>query len=283
VMAGWRDDSYPRGKLRPLTIADRLRGLSEDAAPTVESLIDEATSRASDVAYSVDFPGGTCAVEDAVGSYDYKYDAEGPVDVPSDGKLHSVPLFARRAPVTTTLIVVPRESTQAVRVAAMKNPLEAPLLQGPAEIFLEDEFLVESPIRTVPAGAELKVGLGVEEALKVARNVHFDEEKAGLLGGSATLNHKVEIDVASRMSVPVKVEVRERVPIKDDETAKDIEIVVPDAAPPWEDFDQADTNKIKGGKRWRFSLGAGESKKLAWSYVVKIDAKNEVVGGNRRE
>lgn len=281
VMAAWNDEGYERGKLRPMTTRDRLRGVSEEKADTVESLMVEAGERAEQARYA-DFPGETQRPEESSGSYDYRYDAEGLVDVPSDGRIHSVPLFGRRAPVATTLVVVPRESPQAVRVAALKNPLEAPLLQGPAEIYLEDEFLVMSPIRTVPAGAELKIGLGIEEALKVARNAHFDEEKAGLLGGSATLAHKVEIEVASRLAVPARVEIRERVPVKDDEN-RDVEITVAEAVPPWEDFDQADTSRIKGGKRWRFSLGAGEVKKISYTYTLKIDAKNEVVGGNRRE
>jgi len=139
------------------------------------------------------------AVEQSGGSYDYRYDAEGPVDIPGDGQFHSVPLLGRSAPVETTLVVVPRESDKAVRVASLLNPLHAPLLAGKAEIYLEDEYLVTSPIRTVPPGGKLSVGLGVEEALKVARNVHYEEEATGLMGGGLALHHKVEIEIASRL------------------------------------------------------------------------------------
>ena len=61
------------------------------------------------------------------------------------------------------------------------------LLAGPADVYLEDEFLVTSPIRTVPAGAKLTVGLGVEEGLKVARNTHYDEVSKGGCFGVLTL------------------------------------------------------------------------------------------------
>lgn len=281
-MTGWGDSSgHERGKLRPVTILDQLALAGPEHAPQAARQMQEASNRAQTVIYMT-FPPETTDVGASSGAFDHRYDAEGLVDVPGDGKIHSVPLFVRRAPVATTLIVVPRESTQAVRVAEMKNPLAAPLLAGPAEIYLEDEFLVTSPIRTVPSGAELRVGLGVEEALKVARNTHFDEEAHGLLGGGATLHHRVEIEIASRLAAPVKVEVRERIPIKE-ELDKEVEIIVPDAVPPFEVWDQADTNLIKGGRRWRLTLGAGESKKLNYSYLIKIDGKNEVAGGNRRE
>jgi hypothetical protein len=75
--------------------------------------------------------------------------------------------------------------------------------------------------------------------------------------------------------------VRERVPIMQ-LGDKDISIEVKSVAPDWEPFDQ-DPNYIKGGKRWRFSLEAGAKKILSFAYRVKIDAKAELVGGNRRE
>ena len=281
VMAGWRDDEYERGKLRAMTVADRLVGLDPSAAPAVAQKLEEAEDAASEAAH-VGFPDGTLDVSSSSGAYDHRYDAEGLVDVPSDGQIHNVPLFARSAPAATTLVVVPRESTQAVRVAAMRNPLEAPLLAGPADIYLEDEFLVASPIRTVPAGADLRIGLGVEEALKVARNTFYEESAHGLLSGGATLAHRVEIEIANRLASAVKVEVRERVPIRD-EKDESIEIAVGEANPAWEDYDQAETSRIKGGHRWTVTLGAGESRKLQYGYTLKIDAKNEVVGGNRRE
>jgi len=280
VMAGWDDDGT-RGRLRAATIADRLAGLDASHAPGVAGRLQEAEARAEESAY-ITFPGETQDVGSSSGSYDHRYDAEGLADVPGDGRIHSVPLLTRTAPVATTLVVVPRESTQAVRVAEMRNPLESPLLAGPAEIYLDDEFLVTSPIRTVPAGADLRIGLGIEEALKVARNTHFEEEATGLLGGGALLHHKVEIELANRLTAPVKIDVRERVPIKNEEDDL-VDITVPAPSPAWEDYDQEETGRIKGGRRWRVTLAAGESKKIFWTYSIKIDSKNEVVGGNRRE
>lgn len=282
AMPRWDDRGHARARLRPVTWSDRLEGLDQAQRRTVVARLKEAGHRARGAA-NVALPAGTRAVEESCGAFDHRYDAEGLVDVPSDGLLHNVPLMAARTPVRTTLVVVPREGDQAVRVASLSNPLEAPLLAGPAEVYLEDEFLVTTPLRTVPAGGELVLGLGVEPALKVARNTFFDEEATGLLGGGLSLRHRLEVNLASRLAEPVDVEVRERVPVPADDE-KGVEVGDESASPAWEKHQlQADGTECEGGRRWRLTLKPGEEKKLVATYVVKLDSKNELVGGNRRD
>lgn len=282
AMSGWDAPAGQRGKLRATSWREQLAGLDEGQKGTIARALGAAMARAQQ-ASQVALPGGTTLVESSSGAFDHRYDADGLVDVPSDGQLHNVALRAMRAPTRTTLVVVPREGDQAVRVATLTNPLEAPLLAGPAEVYLEDEFLVTAPLRTVPAGGELTVGLGVEPALKVARNTFFDEESAGLLGGSLLLKHRVEIKLASRLATKVDVEVRERVPLAATDE-KGVELQDEQATPPWERHGlQSDGTEAKGGRRWRLTLEPGGERTLTARWTAKIDGKAELVGGNRRD
>mgnify|MGYP001387705106 CR=1 FL=1 len=269
------------GQLRRLGERDRMRGLEPHEQRAVQLRLAQAREAAARVE-RVALPAHTVRVERSSGHYDHRYDAEGPVDVPSDGALHDVPLLSQEAPVRSRLVVVPRESEEAVRVATLTNPLEAPLLSGPAEVYLGDEFLVTTPLRTVPTGGELELGLGVEPGLKVARNTFYEEVSTGLLGGGLSLKHRIEISVASRLSAPVEVEVRELVPIKaDDDQA--VGIVEEGVAPAWEKLPrQEDGSEPKGGRRWRLSLAPGQEQKLTGGFRLDIDAKQELSGGNRR-
>jgi hypothetical protein len=276
----WDAGSGRRGKLTHLSLQDTLGDLTRHQARQVEHHLRQAQRQALDLR---DFPNRSRDVAQTSGAYDYIYAADGPVDVPADGAVHNVPLTAREAPVQLTLVVVPRESDQAVRVATLRNPLHSPLLEGEADIYLGGEFLITSRVATVPAGADLDVGLGVEEALKVARNTHFKEETEGLLGGSLALAHTVDIEVASRLARPVQVEIRERVPVRDEDDDDEVKIKVGSVSPPWSDWDQTPENRLRGGKRWRFELPAGGEQELHYEYAVHIDSKNEIVGGNRRE
>mgnify|MGYP000849551218 CR=1 FL=1 len=278
-VVAWDGPSAERGSLKPLTRRDALSTLSDAQFAAAERLARAAESLARN---HVVFPVTTSAVDESCGSFDYAFRASGPVDVPNDGALHNVPLFAKDAPIETTLVVVPRESDQAVRVATLKNPLATPLLAGPAEVYLENEFLVTSRFATEPAGASIDLGLGVEPGLKVARNTHFNESTEGLLNGSLSLQHEVTIEVASRLQAAAQVEVRERLPqyLPSD---KEVVIELGEVSPEWEELQQAPPHTLVGGKRWRFALKPGESRKLSYGYSVRIDSKNELVGGNRRD
>ena len=279
VMADWREPGR-RGRLRAATLADTLAPGDRASADILGERALAAVQEADAVEF-VALPSGVIEV-DAGESFVYRYTAEAALDVPCDGRLHNVPLVTRSAPMSTTLIVLPRESLQATRVAVLENPLGAPLLAGPADVYLEDEFLVTAPLRAVPAGGELVLGLGVEEALKVARNAHYTEETSGLLRGGIALSHRVEIEVASRLHETVRVEVRERVPIKG-AGDEDVTVEVTAAEPAWEPYEQAERSRIEGGKRWLFELVPGALRKLSFAYVVKVAGKRELVGGNRRE
>lgn len=278
-LTSWDSGPGARGKLRRPAIRDEFTGLSGAVVARLEQRLGRVVRQAR----AIDrFPENTTDVAAAAGSFDYRFDAAAPVDVPNDGKLHSVPLFAREAPVALTLVVVPRESDQAVRVARMKNPLQAPVLAGPAEIYLGDEFLVTSQLQTVPSGAELNIGLGVEPALKVARNTRYREETQGLLSGQLALQHEVDIDLASRLAAPVEIEVRERIPVKVEDD-KEVAVNPTKPVPPWEEWKQTADHALRGGRRWRLTLAPGESKQIKYAYTIQIDSKNELVGGNRRE
>ncbi len=215
------------------------------------------------------------------GGFDYGYVADGTVDIPSDGTFHGIPLMARSAPIELGYVVVPRESTDVFRHVKLKNPLDAPLLPGPADIYVGGDYLLSTDLRLAAPRGEVKIGLGVEQAIKVSRNTSYAEEAAGLMGGSLALRHEITIEVANRRALPVTVEVQERVPTlreREDEIQLDLAVV----DPPWATFEPEDY-PLKGGHRWQVQVPAGQQKKLRALYIIKISAKKELVGGNRRE
>jgi uncharacterized protein (TIGR02231 family) len=279
-------DSQGRSRLQPVDRArayrESLAALGADVSIDVMQVVAEA-ERLGDRVHELSLPSGTVDVRAAAGYFDFAYRADGAVDVPSDGTFHSVPVGTRTAASDVLYVTVPREDSHVYRQAMVKNPLASPLLPGPAEVYVAGEYVLTTALPAVPPGGDFRLGLGVEQAIKVARNTRFQEQRSGdKVVATAELIHDLDIELVNNLEREVLCEVRERIP----QPAADAEVVVEEGkvSPPWEAYDQEDRGQtIEGGRKWRVTVKAGASQKLAAQYRVKLYANNELVGGNRRE
>jgi hypothetical protein len=244
-----------------------------DVVSVVESARDAAEDL-GDLPPAHDYPG-------SVGGFDYAYPAEPAAEIPSDGQFHAIPLLSREGPAGLYYVTVPREAPDVFRFTELVNPLDAPLLAGPADVYAGGDFLMTVPVRLTAPRGRLTLGLGVEEALKVARNTTFAEEASGLLGGTLNLRHEIRIELRNLLKAPAQVEVRERIPVTA-EGEKDVKVAVTAVAPPWEPY-EPEGEGLKGGHRWLVPVKAGETAALKAAYTVTLPGKMEIVGGNRRE
>lgn len=219
-------------------------------------------------------------------AYDYAFASDGAVDIASDGAWHSIALTSRAGSAKLRHVAVPREQADVFRVATLTNPLAGPLLPGPIDVYDRDQFLVTSEVDYTPPGGSVEIGLGVDPAVKIARNVEFHEEAAGVLRGSLRLVHAITIDVENHAAGPIDLEVRERVPVTR-EGDDDVEVTLGKIEPPWErlspDPDAPKEQRLRGGQRWRITVPAAAKQRLRAGYEIKIASKHELVGGNRRE
>jgi hypothetical protein len=215
------------------------------------------------------------------GLFDYCYDAVGRGDIPSNGRPHRVHVQAGEGPAKPRFRTAPRESTDVFREALIENPMGTPLCAGPMDVFLDGALVTTTESAAVDRGGVFVVGLGVEDRIRVARNARIEESSAGLLGGSTHVDHIVTVDITSSLGMSVNIEVLERIPVTDD---KDVTIKVTSAEPEPEVYDQSDMGApIRGGRRFRVDVAAGGKAKVAYGYRIKLSAKSEIVGGNRRE
>jgi hypothetical protein len=154
-------------------------------------------------------------------------------------------------------------------------------LAGPVDVYLEGTLLATANIAAIDRGGGLNVGMGVEDRIRVARNVRSDEENVGLLGGSTQMTHYVSIELASALGQQCVVEVFERLPVSDD---KSVSVELLAARPEPKEYTQAERGSpIRGGLVWRLLLPAGGKAKIDYQYRVLFPARTEIVGGNRRD
>ncbi len=226
-----------------------------------------------------------CIVEWAH-TYDYAFVADGAVDVRADGAWHSIAVTARPSTAKIRHVAVPCAQADVFRIAAIENPFAGPLLPGPIDVYDHGAFLVTSDVDYTSPGGTVEIGLGVDATVKVARNVEFREEAAGMLRGALRLLHAITIDVDNLSGRSIDLEIRERIPVTregDDE----VEVILGKVDPPWErwtpDPEAPRRSLLRGGHRWRLAVPAGTQRTVRAAYEVKIAAKLELVGGNRRD
>lgn len=275
-----------RGRLVPVDVralyGDSLARIGRPVRFDVLSAVQNAEDIANSVT-SIALPDGTVDADDISSHFDFAYEADGVVEVIADGGFHSIALGDRASEARMRYIAVPREELAVYRVAMLTNPIPAPLLPGPAEVYVGGEYVLTTRLPTVPARGELKLGLGVEQAIKIARNTKYSEVRSGEKVVAMTeLVHDVDIDVINHLEREIEIEVRERVPVP----ATGAEVVVEESAvePAWTPYDQEERGQpIEGGRKWEVKVAKGGTQKLKGRYVVKIYANNEIAGGNRRE
>ncbi len=252
-------------------------------APAIAQAVHRAAATAGRRVQGLTLPTGLRAP--APGVYDYAFVSDGRLDVPADGAWHQVAVAAHAAPVAITHVVAPAIAPEVYRVATLTNPLDAPLLAGPVDVYERGELVITATIDETPPGGAVAIGLGVDPVVKTARNVRYREEVAGVLRGSLKLVHDVTVDVDNLGPRAIQLEIRERVPIPAPDL-DDLEVAIDRVTPMWEPWrpePRPGEPALRGGYRWQIAVAPGERKALRVEYAIKIASKHELVGGNRRE
>jgi hypothetical protein len=213
--------------------------------------------------------------------FDHSYSAAAPISVAADAKPQLVPVLSASSSPGYRYRCIPRESTDVFKTLEFKNPLPGPVVGGMVEVWIEGALLTSDSLQSVAKGGKIWVGMGVEERIKLARNVKVEESKAGVFGGSVAVTHTVTIELLSSLSSPASVEVMERLPVTDN---KELEITRLESSPEPEDYDQAEAGKpIRGGLCWRLLLQPDVPLTISYRYRLCFSSRSTISGGVRRE
>ena len=273
-----------RGRLSRVDALTDLRALVEARGgdPTRYRQLERAQREARAAVrrlHKQPLPPGCVAISGV--SFHHRYDASAAVDVPADGRFHRVPLAGNQVALRELVRVVPRQDTRVRRVAVMENPLQAPLPSGPMRVYEGGGFRVTAAHKGCGPTGKLEVGLGIDEGVRVARNTNYSESERGVISSTAVAEHTVTTTLRNTLSRAVEVEVFERLPQADD--LEDVEVSLGEAAPaPVRDVGP-DGLPADGALRWSLRIAPGASAEIRYHYTVSLPAKQEIVGGNRRE
>ena len=275
------DEGSRRGKLRLAAFGEAIAGarpgLPADKAAQIISrrILDCGAVDAT--------PSARYRPVADVERFDFQYDCAAPADVPAGGAWCTVNVLEVDLPLSLQYVCVPGVTPQVFRSMVVVNDTNNALLGGPLDVSIGDTFLLSTSLpATVPGARTERIGLGVEEAVKVARSAQFFETGAGLFGGATQLKHEISIDLVNRLPVPIAIEVRERIPVPAP-SEKDIKVEETQVDPAWEPVDgPLDGEVVQGARIWRISLGPTAHQTLTAQFLIRIPNDRTLVGGNRQ-
>ncbi len=276
-------DSPHRGTLRPVDPLAHLWSLVEDheAAdrPALQRAI-QALQAGRDRMRHAPLPKGTHPPK----GYHQLYAAEGGHDLPGDGGWHRVVVLDATAPAAIEYRTVPRESHDVFRFCRVRPPEGLPLPRGPMQVYIDGAFRVTATMQGSGGGEPLDLNLGLEPAVRVVeRKAHANQQDKGIVSHTTRVDHSVVVRVRSSLGEAATLHVYDRLPVADDDV-KDVKVTLLESTPAAQETDRAPSgDPLEGGLRWTVEMAPGAVSNLAWQYRVELPAKQEIVGGNRRE
>ncbi|WP_445246235.1 mucoidy inhibitor MuiA family protein [Microcoleus sp. OTE_8_concoct_300] len=193
----------------------------------------------------------------------------GNTKIPSDGTPHKVMVFRENYPFKPEYIAVPRLVSFAYLQAVVVNPLTgATLLPGKANIFRDNTFVGTVQLENVSPGQEYKVNLGIDERLKIERELVERQVDKKLIGQQRRMSYAYRLNVTNLQQVQVHLTLQEQLPVSRNEQIK-VRLTL--------------TNpKIVAGEmgllEWIMSLQPQAKQELYYQFVVEHPPDLAVIG-----
>lgn len=191
-----------------------------------------------------------------------------PEAVPPDGAPHRLLIANMELPYTERRTLVAELSPHIYRGLLAGVTGDDPLLEGTAAVFLDDSYLGLTRIRTTAPGEELALELGVDDRVRISRDVRESEEKVGVFSKGTRYRSDVILALESFRDEEIEVEVRERVPFTETEKIQ-VSLLHGDTSPPLTTFQEH-----SGLAAWTLRIAPRAKREMRLAY--EIDAPRDI-------
>jgi len=207
-------------------------------------------------------PPQAVALEDRGQSFALKVPTA--VTIEAHGRPYWVPVSVTKGAGEVSLVSVPSLSPHVYRVARFDNPAPHPLPAAPVSLIVNGALIGQRSLPYTGIGAPLELSLGVEEGLKVARELEeVDEETSGLINRDRELLRRFKVTLLSASDKAQRVELIERLPISEVSALK----VQLNSKLTTEGFKR---DKQRGFLTWSLKLKALEERQVRYAYQLTL-------------
>lgn len=194
-----------------------------------------------------------------------------PVAIPSDGSPHKTTITGLDLDTQLDYVSVPKLAEEAYLRAKITNTSQYILLPGQASIFHEGDFVGSTRLETVVPGQEFEAQLGVDDRIKVERELTTREVSKTLIGNTRKNVFGFKITVSSFLEWPTRVTLYDQFPVTRNEQIKSKLL---EAKPP--PVEQSDLNILK----WELAMPPQQKQTLTFEFEVDFPRDLPVTGLN---
>lgn len=171
--------------------------------------IEQAGLGAAERKRSADLPG----IDD--GGEAQHIRAPHPVDIPSDGRPHAVPIAAFSTKAEVEIVAAPELVLAAITKTSFAHAGTRPLLAGPVELVKGGGNVGRTTIGFIAPKEKLALGWGPDNAIRVHREVEALKDESSMLSSWVTKTHDVRVRLSNLGPYAKTIVVKERVPVSE--------------------------------------------------------------------
>lgn len=195
--------------------------------------------------------------------------APGAPSVPADGSTRKVLLGTHSLPVTLDWLTVPRQGLYVLRRARAKNITPSVLLPGNGSVFYGQTFVGTTAVRETPVGGEIELSLGVDDRVKVERELlERTVDKSGFVEKVRRIHYAYRIEVQNLRGEAIALTVLDQIPVSRHENLK-VKLLRSDP--------QAQAGPM-GELRWELKLAPAEKREITFAFQVEMPLDSEAIG-----
>ncbi|MCP3136456.1 mucoidy inhibitor MuiA family protein [Pyxidicoccus xibeiensis] len=230
-------------------------GYSEPPEPVVDSYVGLSPPPAwQPPVLDADLPASLA------GGYDLAFTAPRLETVRSGESERVVPLLIESWPVQVERHVFPALATDAFLVAQLKSPSRGVLPGGEASLFVGADPAGTALLKLVVPGEPFTLPLGVDPAVRTARNVRIVQSKEGFISKDDLNTYEVTLEVPNPYSFPMQVRVVDQWPLSQDGK---VEVKLVRTAP------AARQDEKTGELQWDLVVPPSSKKTVSFEYSLR--------------
>lgn len=192
-----------------------------------------------------------------------------PVSVPGSGEPHKTTITIVGLSAELDYVTAPRMAQEAYLRATVTNDSEYTILPGEASIFHGNDFVGKTSLKTIAPTEEFEVQLGVDERIKIERELVKRDTGTRFIGTSAQIQYRYEIEVTNLLQKEAKITVFDQYPVS---SASGIKVKLDSAKP--EPKEESDLHILT----WELELSANEKRKIEIAFTVEHGRNTKVYG-----